>query len=79
MRSGAAWRGGRQRGVGLYVNMWNMNKGGWQVFGLDSHPCYWGTHWGYCWNTLYEPCCDVRTRVVTGKPGPFRSYSVETG
>lgn len=47
MRSGAAWRGGRQRGVGLYVNMWGMKKGGWQVFGLDSHPFYWGSHWGY--------------------------------
>lgn len=22
----------------LYVNMWDMKKGGWQVFGLDSHP-----------------------------------------
>lgn len=28
----------------LYVNMWDMKKGGWQVFGLDSHPCYWESH-----------------------------------
>lgn len=35
--------------------------------------------WSYSWDTLYEPCCDARTRVVTGKPEPIRSYSVETG
>lgn len=46
----------------LYVNMWGMKKGGWQVFGLDSHPFIGNRIW-----------------VMTGKPGPFRSYSVETG
>lgn len=29
----------------LYVNMWDMKKGGWQVFGLDSHP-FIGNHIG---------------------------------
>lgn len=40
MRGEDAWRGDKRRGVGLYVNMWDMEKG-WlasQVFGLDSHP-----------------------------------------
>ena len=52
----------------LCLNSRGMKKGGWQVFGLDSHPCYWGSRWGYSWNTSYGPCFDVRTRIITGKP-----------
>lgn len=52
----------------LYVNRWDMKKGGWQVFGLDSHPFYWGSHWGYSRDTSYVPCRYVRTGFITGKP-----------
>lgn len=45
MRGEDAWRGNGRRGVGLYVNMWDMEKGGWQVIGLDSHP-FIGDHIG---------------------------------
>ena len=33
--------------------------------------------WGYSWNTSYEPCCDIRTGIITGKPcmNPIR-YSL---
>lgn len=30
----------------LCLNSRGMKKGGWQVFGLDSHPCYLGSHLG---------------------------------
>ena len=61
----------------LYVNMWDMEKGWLQVFGLDSHPFYWGSHWGYSRDTSYVPCRDVRTGFITGKPcmNPIR-YSL---
>lgn len=54
-----------------------MKKGGWQVFGLDSHPFYWESHWGYSRDTSYVPYRDVRTGFVTGKPcmNPIR-YSL---
>lgn len=54
-----------------------MEKGWLQVFGLASHPFYWGSHWGYSRDTSYVPYRDVRTGFVTGKPcmNPIR-YSL---
>lgn len=78
MRGEDAWRGNGRRGVGLYVNMWDMET---RVAGksLDlTVTLVIGVRiWGYSRDTSYVPCRDVRTGFITGKPcmNPIR-YSL---